>query len=191
MEQTESLVVDGFEIKYGKHFKSLVKPVISGVSIQSGESYFFGENFSKETKEHLWYATEDKFVENNDTIDTYVVIGNKGFKTAEACYEYARKKYIAWCKRQVKKYQAEIGIKTTVKKQEMSSYFFFYKDGLGKWNEATNPVFIASHKYCRAVPQKAVLEFCTGKELLRYLNSSPQKVINMKLDDFILVNKLY
>ena len=191
MEQTDNLVVDGFEIKYGKHFKSLVKPVINGVSIKSGESYFFGDNFSKEAKENLWYATEDKFDERTDTIDTYIVIGNKGFKTAEACYEYARKKYIAWCKRQVKKYQAEIDIKTTIKKQETSSYLFFYKDGLGKWNEATNPVFIASHTHCRAVLQKALLEICDKRELLKYLNSSPQKVINMKLDDLILRNELY
>lgn len=32
----------------------------------------------------------------------------------------------------------------------MDDYIFIYKDSLGNYNLCTNPVFIASHKCCRA-----------------------------------------
>ena len=31
------------------------------------------------------------------------------------------------------------------------SYFFIYKDSTNNWNIATNPKFVASHTFCRAI----------------------------------------
>ena len=47
-------------------------------------------------------------------------------------------------------------------------YYFVYKDSLGEWNSATNPVFIAEHKYCRAVKKN---EWESVMKLLNTLNS--------------------
>jgi hypothetical protein len=44
----------------------------------------------------------------------------------------------------------------------MNDYYFIYKNSQGRWNEATNPRFIASHQYCRAIPKpciKSISEF--------------------------------
>ena len=37
-----------------------------------------------------------------------------------------------------------------------SNYHFIYKDSAGRWNEATNPSFVAAHKQCVAVPREKV-----------------------------------
>ena len=50
----------------------------------------------------------------------------------------------------------------------MDEYYFIYKDSLSKWYKATNLSFIASHKYCRAVPKACVSNIY---ELLAYLNN--------------------
>ncbi len=34
-----------------------------------------------------------------------------------------------------------------------NDYTFIYRDSLGHWNVAKNPVFIAEHKYCKAIPK--------------------------------------
>lgn len=39
----------------------------------------------------------------------------------------------------------------------MTDYYFIYKDSVGTWKDCINPVFIAKHQYCRAIP-KEVLE---------------------------------
>jgi hypothetical protein len=46
----------------------------------------------------------------------------------------------------------------------MDDYWYIYKDSLGKWNLTTNPQFIASHQYCRAIPKKEVIY--AGYELI-------------------------
>jgi len=38
----------------------------------------------------------------------------------------------------------------------MDDYYFLYLNSLNKWNRATNPKFIAEHKYCRAIPKEVV-----------------------------------
>ena len=38
----------------------------------------------------------------------------------------------------------------------MKEYYFLYKNSIGQWNHCTNPVFIASHKHCRAIPKEIV-----------------------------------
>jgi len=44
-----------------------------------------------------------------------------------------------------------------------NDYTYIYQDSLGHWNIATNPVFIAEHKCCRAVPKSL------GKDHLKKL----------------------
>jgi hypothetical protein len=39
----------------------------------------------------------------------------------------------------------------------MDNYYFVYLDTTGRWHSASNPVFIATHTYCRAIP-KDILE---------------------------------
>lgn len=51
-----------------------------------------------------------------------------------------------------------------------SNYVFIYLDANGIWNQATNPVFIAEHKQCRAV-EKAVLPYGSVKIYLENLNN--------------------
>lgn len=55
----------------------------------------------------------------------------------------------------------------------LKDYIFVYKDSRGKWCIATNPVFIAKHNYCRAIPHKEVekLNFDTYSDFVYALNS--------------------
>lgn len=46
-----------------------------------------------------------------------------------------------------------------------NNYIFIYKDSHNKWNECTNPRFIAEHNCCRAI-EKAVIR---GGDVERYL----------------------
>ena len=39
---------------------------------------------------------------------------------------------------------------------QFDKYIFIYCDSHGRWNQATNPCFIAEHKCCRAV-EKAII----------------------------------
>jgi len=41
----------------------------------------------------------------------------------------------------------------------MSHYYFLYKDVSCRWNNAVNPVFIAKHTHCRAIPKEIVNGF--------------------------------
>jgi len=41
----------------------------------------------------------------------------------------------------------------------MEKYYYIYKDSTGNWNTTTNPMFIASHKYCRAIPKYVVSDY--------------------------------
>lgn len=36
------------------------------------------------------------------------------------------------------------------------SYYYIYKDSHGKWNQATNPAFIAEHPMCKAIRKSDV-----------------------------------
>ena len=38
----------------------------------------------------------------------------------------------------------------------MGEYYYLYKNSTGTWAHARNPVFIAKHTYCRAVPIEEV-----------------------------------
>jgi hypothetical protein len=38
----------------------------------------------------------------------------------------------------------------------MEKYYYLYKNSAGIWNDAKNPVFIAKHTYCRAVPKEEI-----------------------------------
>jgi len=40
----------------------------------------------------------------------------------------------------------------------MEKYYFLYKNSFGQWNSASNPVFIAKHTYCRAIPKEVINE---------------------------------
>lgn len=35
----------------------------------------------------------------------------------------------------------------------MDNYYFVYLDAVGRWCYALNPVFIAKHMHCRAIPK--------------------------------------
>lgn len=41
----------------------------------------------------------------------------------------------------------------------MDKYYFIYKDSTGSWKDCTNPRFIASHIYCRAIPKYVVNKY--------------------------------
>lgn len=52
----------------------------------------------------------------------------------------------------------------------MNEYIFIYKNTDGRFDTATNPIFIASHKMCRAFKKD---KFNIGtKELIKLLNST-------------------
>lgn len=40
----------------------------------------------------------------------------------------------------------------------MDNYYFVYKNAEGEWHSASNPMFIASHQHCRAIPKYVVSE---------------------------------
>ena len=52
-----------------------------------------------------------------------------------------------------------------------NNYVFVYRDFLGVWHEARNPVFIASHKDCIAI-EKTALRKGSVKEHLKRLNQN-------------------
>ena len=39
---------------------------------------------------------------------------------------------------------------------KFDNYHFIYKDINGRWNEATNPSFIAMHKECKAIEKAKI-----------------------------------
>lgn len=59
----------------------------------------------------------------------------------------------------------------------MNKYYFLYKNSLGTWGDTTNPIFIAMHTYCRAIPRSVIAE--AGYDLIGdfiyLLNSEPEK----------------
>lgn len=90
------------EIIVGSLFEELVHP-IPNISIRRGEDYYYGDGYSKHTKKDLWYAYDDIADQRDEPLESRgFVLGNKGFKTAEACYKFACKKFIAYSKREVK-----------------------------------------------------------------------------------------
>jgi len=38
------------------------------------------------------------------------------------------------------------------------NYYYLYKDSINNWSAAANPVFIAKHGYCRAVPKQEIVK---------------------------------
>ena len=38
-------------------------------------------------------------------------------------------------------------------KSTFDNYWYVYRDSHGKWNTASNPMFIAEHTMCRAIPK--------------------------------------
>lgn len=51
---------------------------------------------------------------------------------------------------------------------EFDNYYFIYKNSMGTWDEAKNPVFIASHTHCRAILKSQVKNI---RYLISKLNS--------------------
>jgi hypothetical protein len=65
----------------------------------------------------------------------------------------------------------------------MDDYYFLYKDSEGKWKTATNPIFIAKHTYCRAIPKKDIRKigrFSTIYDLIHKLNSTEENKDDIK-----------
>lgn len=50
----------------------------------------------------------------------------------------------------------------------MEQYYYLYKDSIGRWSHCSNPVFIASHQHCRAIP-KDVVHDVMNYETISYL----------------------
>jgi hypothetical protein len=76
----------------------------------------------------------------------------------------------------------------------VNDYHFLYKDSQGKWQTTTNPIFIAKHQYCRAVPKKEVasaydLHIMYASELAFSLNNYEDCIID--LDKLISEYELY
>lgn len=40
----------------------------------------------------------------------------------------------------------------------MNKYYFLYKNSVNVWSTAVNPIFIAKHTYCRAIPKKVIAD---------------------------------
>lgn len=69
----------------------------------------------------------------------------------------------------------------------MNEYYFLYKNATGEWNSTTNPMFIAKHTYCRAIPKANFDKLNIGfflSDLTNLLNSE-NKIENKKIIDFI------
>ncbi len=57
----------------------------------------------------------------------------------------------------------------------MDKYYFLYKNSIGKWYDCINPVFIASHQHCRAIPKEIVndkLQYDFIIDLMHDLNNN-------------------
>lgn len=52
----------------------------------------------------------------------------------------------------------------------MKEYYFIYKDSFGTWDITKNPVFIASHTYCRAIKKSNTKR--SIKYIVRKLNKA-------------------
>lgn len=52
----------------------------------------------------------------------------------------------------------------------MEKYYFVYKNSQGNWHTATNPVFIAKHTYCRAIPKEVFKDELISDFLYRVNN---------------------
>lgn len=52
------------------------------------------------------------------------------------------------------------------------SYYYIYKDAIGKWDMTNNPKFIARHTYCRAIPKHKVKDLDHLHYICKKLSSS-------------------
>lgn len=53
----------------------------------------------------------------------------------------------------------------------MENYEFIYKNSRGQWDICKNPIFIARHTFCRAIPKDLTdFGFNNIKDLIRWLN---------------------
>ena len=53
----------------------------------------------------------------------------------------------------------------------MENYEFIYKNNRGQWDICKNPVFIARHTCCRAIPKSIIkTHFVCTRELVEWLN---------------------
>jgi len=58
----------------------------------------------------------------------------------------------------------------------MDDYFFIYRDATRHWCSATNPVFIAKHRECRAISKEKLLsKFESIGQFLSKVNEYPMK----------------
>lgn len=71
----------------------------------------------------------------------------------------------------------------------MENYYYLYKDMNGRWNTAANPVFIAKHSYCRAIPKIEVEEngFELVSDFVMEINNEPSESVRniMKIWDIV------
>lgn len=59
----------------------------------------------------------------------------------------------------------------------LDDYVYIYKDVHGRYNLATNPRFIASHRNCRAVPKNFINnDFSSWSDFMLELNSDKPSV---------------
>lgn len=57
---------------------------------------------------------------------------------------------------------------------EFENYYFIYKNSLRKWAICINPVFTASHTFCRAIAKKDIKNI---NYLIKKLNSNNENKI--------------
>jgi len=62
----------------------------------------------------------------------------------------------------------------------VDQYYFLYKDALGRWCETSNPVFIAQHTYCRAVPKEVIEKQFGGRSIRSLID-----LMNDRFTDYI------
>ncbi len=61
------------------------------------------------------------------------------------------------------------------------SYFFIYKDSKNNWNIATNPKFIASHTFCRAIYKNKIRDFKQLNYICKKLSSHQNTFVQRHL----------
>jgi len=73
----------------------------------------------------------------------------------------------------------------------MDNYYYLYKNLTNAWNTATNPVFIAKHTYCRAVPKEVItdLGYDLVSDFVHDLNK--EDYVNKEFNNIVLEWELF
>ena len=68
----------------------------------------------------------------------------------------------------------------------MENYEFIYRDMTDRWDICKNPVFIARHPFCRAIPKDLTKwGFDDISCLLKWLNTFSPKIKDEKQEEFL------